>query len=107
MLVLSRKMNEKIVIGETIVITVVRIDRNQVRLGIEAPNDVTIFRYETHESSQNIEKRAAEANSPIGGFAIRRPNRMVSTSGLGWPSCTRASPARRSSLNGQVLVRRS
>lgn len=46
MLVLSRKLNEKIVIGGDIVVTVVRIDRNQVRLGIEAPSDVRIFREE-------------------------------------------------------------
>ena len=46
MLVLSRKLGEKIVIGDNIVLTVVKIDRNQIRLGIEAPSDVTIFREE-------------------------------------------------------------
>ena len=40
MLVLSRKLNEKIVIDGGIVVTVVKIDRNQVRLGIEAPGHV-------------------------------------------------------------------
>ena len=38
MLVLSRKLNEKIVIDGGIVVTVVKIDRNQIRLGIEAPS---------------------------------------------------------------------
>ena len=46
MLVLSRKLNEKIVIDGGIVVTVVKIDRNQVRLGIEAPRNVRIFREE-------------------------------------------------------------
>ncbi len=46
MLVLSRKLNEKIVIDGGIVITVVKIDRNQVRIGIEAPNHVPVFREE-------------------------------------------------------------
>jgi len=46
MLVLSRKLNEKIVIDGGIVITVVKIDRNQVRIGIEAPGDVEVFREE-------------------------------------------------------------
>ena len=47
MLVLSRKLNEKIVIDGGIVITVVKIDRNQVRIGIEAPGNVSVFREET------------------------------------------------------------
>ena len=46
MLVLSRKLNEKIVINGNIVVTVVKIDRNQVRLGIEAPNEVPVYREE-------------------------------------------------------------
>jgi carbon storage regulator len=46
MLVLSRKLNEKIVIDGGIVITIVKIDRNQVRIGIEAPSHVQVFREE-------------------------------------------------------------
>jgi carbon storage regulator len=46
MLVLSRKLNEKIVIDGNITITVVKIDRNQVRLGIEAPGQVPVYREE-------------------------------------------------------------
>ncbi|MBI1812579.1 carbon storage regulator [Candidatus Peregrinibacteria bacterium] len=46
MLVLSRKLGEKICIGENICITVVEIDRGKVRLGIEAPREVPVFRQE-------------------------------------------------------------
>ena len=46
MLVLSRKLGEKIFIGENICITVVDIDRGKIRLGIEAPRDVPIYREE-------------------------------------------------------------
>jgi len=46
MLVLSRKLGERIVINGNIVVTVVKIDRNQIRLGIEAPHDVPVFREE-------------------------------------------------------------
>ncbi|MBL8867140.1 MAG: carbon storage regulator [Planctomycetia bacterium] len=46
MLVLSRKLGEKIFIGETICITVVDIDRGKIRLGIQAPRDVPIYRQE-------------------------------------------------------------
>ncbi len=46
MLVLSRKVNEKIVIDGGIVITVVKVEGGQVRLGIEAPSDVKVYREE-------------------------------------------------------------
>ncbi len=46
MLVLSRKRAERIVIGSSIRITVVRVDGNQVRLGIEAPDTLPIVRAE-------------------------------------------------------------
>jgi carbon storage regulator len=46
MLVLSRKLGEKIFIGNNICITVVDIDRGKIRLGIEAPRDVPIYRQE-------------------------------------------------------------
>lgn len=46
MLVLSRKPTERIQIGDSIVVTVVRVDGNTVRLGIEAPHDVRVYRHE-------------------------------------------------------------
>lgn len=46
MLVASRKLGEKVVIGDTITITVVDIDRGTVRLGISAPKDVRVLREE-------------------------------------------------------------
>lgn len=49
MLVLSRKPGEKILIGDTIAITIVRIGPNTVRVGIEAPKEVDIVREEVNE----------------------------------------------------------
>lgn len=46
MLVLSRKVGEKIYIGENITITVVDASRGKIRLGIEAPRDVAVYRSE-------------------------------------------------------------
>ncbi len=46
MLVLSRKVGERILLGEKIKITVVRVSGGGVRLGIEAPADVTVIREE-------------------------------------------------------------
>lgn len=48
-LCLSRYEGEKILIGDDIVITVVRISKDKVRLGIDAPKEVTIFRSELLE----------------------------------------------------------
>ncbi|MEX2140170.1 MAG: carbon storage regulator [Pirellulales bacterium] len=51
MLVLSRKVGEQLLIGESIVVTVVRIGPHDVRIGIEAPADVEIVRTELIESA--------------------------------------------------------
>ena len=51
MLVLSRKVNEKIVIDGGIVITVVKVEGGQVRLGIEAPSHVKVYREELLEKA--------------------------------------------------------
>jgi carbon storage regulator len=61
MLVLSRKLGEKIVIGENIVVTVVKIDRNQIRIGIEAPHDVPVYREEIAPQRAVVRSGATEA----------------------------------------------
>jgi carbon storage regulator len=61
MLVLSRKLGEKIVIGDNIVVTVVKIDRNQIRIGIEAPHEVPVYREEI--SPNRVAK--AETDEPV------------------------------------------
>ena len=57
MLVLSRKCNEKIVIDEKIVVTIIDIRGDKVRIGIEAPKEVPIHRSEVYEAL----RRAFEA----------------------------------------------
>jgi carbon storage regulator len=54
MLVLSRKLNETIVINDTIRITVVGIKGDRIRLGIEAPRDVIVDRGEVHARKVNF-----------------------------------------------------
>lgn len=56
MLVLSRKVLESIVIGNDIKITVVKVNGDKVRIGIEAPKGVTILRAELVESNENDAK---------------------------------------------------
>lgn len=56
MLVLSRKKNEQIMIGDNVVVTLVEIRGDKVRLGVEAPKEVPVHRREVHEAIQRNEK---------------------------------------------------
>ena len=59
MLVLSRKENEQIRIGDNIVVTIVKVKGNLVRIGIEAPKDVRIMRSE-------LDEKIVEESQPAG-----------------------------------------
>ncbi|MCL2266701.1 MAG: carbon storage regulator CsrA, partial [Treponema sp.] len=50
MLILSRKINEKVVIGDDITISIVEIRGDQVRIGIDAPKKVKVFRQEVYDA---------------------------------------------------------
>jgi len=58
MLVLTRKLGETIVIGDNITIKVVDIHGKQIRLGIEAPTEISIFRGEIYDRIQEENQRA-------------------------------------------------
>ncbi|MDA1050693.1 MAG: carbon storage regulator CsrA [Planctomycetota bacterium] len=63
MLVLSRKKNEQIVIGDGIVITIVDVRRDKVRIGIEAPTHVPVHRHEVYLAlQQEAQATPAAAN---------------------------------------------
>ena len=54
MLVLTRKLNETIIIDGGIKLTVVKVDGNKVRLAIDAPPEVTILREELYKAKQEF-----------------------------------------------------
>lgn len=58
MLVLTRKLMERLYIGDDVCVTVVRLEGGQVRLGIEAPRDVSVVRAEL------VPEREAAAGRP-------------------------------------------
>jgi len=59
MLVLSRKESERIRLGDSIVVTVVRVSGDRVRLGIEAPRDVLVLREELEPNKVGSDKMPA------------------------------------------------
>lgn len=69
MLVLSRRLNEQIMIGDDIVIEVVRICPGQVRLGIMAPPEVKVLRTELITRDKEAKARHALGRSGL----VRRP----------------------------------
>lgn len=68
MLVLSRKLNETIVINENIIVTVVEILGDKVRLGIEAPKEVPVHRREVYDAIHRSET-STDTNSSHGNIA--------------------------------------
>jgi carbon storage regulator len=62
MLILSRRVNEKIVISDDIVVSVVEVRGDQVKLGIDAPRNVKVFRQEVFDAIQEENKKAAAAS---------------------------------------------
>ena len=63
MLVLSRKMNESIMIGDHIEVKILSVDGDQVKLGIVAPKSVTVHRSEVFEAIQEQNKEALTVTS--------------------------------------------
>jgi carbon storage regulator len=74
MLVLSRRANQSIVVGDDIVITVLDIRGDQVRIGIRAPRHVTVHREEVHAQISS-ENRAAAHIGPIDTSKLPRAPR--------------------------------
>ncbi len=69
MLILSRKLNESIVIDGRIIVKVLRIDKDTVKLGIQAPAELPVHREEIHEIILR-NKQAAERNPGAPGSDV-------------------------------------
>lgn len=60
MLILSRKEDESIVIGDNITVKIVSVEKGLVKLGIDAPSDITILRSELIDAVEASNKEAAK-----------------------------------------------
>ena len=76
MLVLSRQRDESIVIGDNVVVTIVDVRGDRVRLGIEAPREVSVHRREVYDA---IQRENQEASQIRPDQARRLPNGSHST----------------------------
>jgi carbon storage regulator len=75
MLVLTRKLMEKLYIGDNVCVTVVRLEGGQVRLGIDAPREVSVVRAELVDGRQDLPREDAKQGGPPPPMAIRtRPD---------------------------------
>ncbi len=70
MLVLSRKPLQSIMIGSDIKITVVKVERNQVRIGIEAPRELTVLRSELMRPAEDAREDDLQ-DSALAQVALR------------------------------------
>ena len=59
MLVLSRKPNESIIIDGNVTVSVLRVDNDNVRIGIEAPLEIPVMRKEIYEAIKTNNEQAA------------------------------------------------
>ena len=57
MLILSRKMGESIHVGDSVVVTVLGVERGQVKIGIDAPKDLAVHRQEVYQRIQDEKSR--------------------------------------------------
>ncbi len=71
MLVLSRKLNQKIRIGKDIVITIVNISESSVKIGIDAPASVKILRDELYESVKRQVSEAQKSTASVDKETIK------------------------------------
>jgi len=84
MLILSRKVDEKIVIGDDISVSIVEIRGDQVRIGVDAPKTVKVFRKEVFDAIKAENKAAAESRPvlPVVDFGGPRQGNALDQIGI-------------------------
>ena len=74
MLILSRKTNEKIMIGDDISVSIIEIRGDQVRIGVDAPKTVKVFRQEVFDAIKAENKAAAQSAAVLPVMELGKRN---------------------------------
>ena len=77
MLILSRKLDEKIKIGNDITITIIDVHGDQVKIGVEAPKNVKVFRQEVFDAIQTENKAAVVSKEKENNSAISALSKLL------------------------------
>ena len=94
MLILSRKIDQAIVIGENIEISITKIEGDSVKVGISAPRSIAILRKEILEEMQSSNKAAAAAATPAKPSSPSPSRSRWVTAGLAAPAARLAKCSR-------------
>jgi carbon storage regulator len=100
MLVLTRRANQSIMIGNDVVVTVLEIRGDQVRIGIEAPRSIAVHREEVFEELERANRAAAASSPAMADLQALKKLRPAPTAAGGppAPSAGAAQPDRRPPL---------
>ncbi len=63
MLILTRRINESLIIGDNVTVTILGVKGNQVRIGVDAPKDVAVHRQELAQKQESaVDDRSSESS---------------------------------------------
>jgi carbon storage regulator len=88
MLILSRKVNESIIIEGRIIVKVLRIERDSVKLGVQAPADMPVHREEVYEAIQRSQAEGRTGGTINGFKETGFPGRRVKPENAGPPAAS-------------------
>jgi|UniRef100_A0A7V3RFK3 carbon storage regulator len=77
MLILKRKIGEAIKIGNDVTVRILSIDRGEIKIGIEAPKDVKVFREELYEEISNLNRESGNFDVNLAKEIFRKDPKGV------------------------------